>query len=80
MACMPHFDGKGLGGLWADDYGKRICTWTYDADSREIAVACGSIGKNIQLPAGLTGDELEKRIASTALNLAGKIRGKQFDV
>jgi hypothetical protein len=35
MACTPHFDSTGLGGWWADDYGKRICTWTYDADSRE---------------------------------------------
>jgi hypothetical protein len=80
MACTPHFDSTGLGGWWADDYGKRICTWTYDADSREIAVACGPIGKKLQLPTGLTGDELKKRIASTALDLAEKIKGKKFDV
>jgi hypothetical protein len=79
MACTPHFDSAGLGGWWADDYGKRICTWTYDTVSREIAVACGPTGKKVQLPAGLAGDELKQRIASTALGLAEKIKGKRFD-
>lgn len=34
----------------------------------------------VQLPAGLRDDELRKRIASTALDLAEKIKGKKYDV
>jgi hypothetical protein len=79
MACTPHFEGSGLNGWWADDYGKRICTWTYNADSRELAVACGPTGKKIQLPAALTGDDLKRRLAQSALDLAEKIKGTKFD-
>jgi len=39
MAGTPHFNAADDDGWWAGDYGERICTLTYDADSREIAVA-----------------------------------------
>ncbi|HWX32130.1 MAG TPA: hypothetical protein VNZ53_32455 [Steroidobacteraceae bacterium] len=80
MACTPHFNTKDDGGWWADDYGKRICTWTYDANSMEIAVACGPTGKKRQLPTKLAGVELKNQLAKIAIELEEKITGKRYDV
>lgn len=81
MTMKAHFDNDSLNGWWAGDYGERICGWTYVASTREIDVRCPgkSEGKRIVLPMPLEGDELKRRLARLAIDLAGKILGRAFD-
>jgi hypothetical protein len=77
-----HFNSGDDGGWFAGHYGERICEWTYDPGTREIDVRCpGNIhGKRVQLPMSITGSELKNRLAQLAIELAGKILDKNFDV
>ena len=71
------------GGRFADDYGRTICEWTWEAESRVIHVRCGSKGHRRDLsefdPAWLTDDELKKRLPDLARDIAKQIRGKELD-
>jgi len=79
MACTAHFNDEDSGGWWADDYGKRICKRTYDAESNEISVTCGAMVKRRQLPPRPGGVPLKHYLAKTAIQLAAKITGKDYD-
>ena len=71
---------RAAGGLGT--MGERICEWTFDSSTREIDARCpGSVrGKRVQLPMSITGAELKNRLAQLAIELAGKILDKNFDV
>jgi hypothetical protein len=80
MAVTAHFDHKdevATGRRWSDDYGRTICTWTYDPASREIEVRYGSRGSRKALPASdLTAAELKTRLA---IEMAELINGERYD-
>ncbi|MEA3140865.1 MAG: hypothetical protein QOK23_3034 [Gammaproteobacteria bacterium] len=71
-----------LGGAWSDDNGKSICTWTWDHASRRVAVTCGNKGKTTKLPsfeAEMSGEQLRKHLARTALHLAEEINATKYE-
>ena len=80
MALTPHFNTADDGGWWAGDYGERICIWMYDAESNEISVTCGAIGKRRQIPARPGAVPLKHQLASIAIQVAAQITGKDYDV
>ena len=72
------------GGTWFDDFGRVICTWTWDPRSLVLTVICGPQGRTHDLSkAGalrLPENELRSRLVQLALLDAESILGARFDV
>jgi hypothetical protein len=76
----PHFNEAHSGGWWGGDYGEQICQWTYDASTGELRVTIPNKSEAI-LRTITRGEPVDKnRLARTALDIAGQIIGKAFDV
>jgi hypothetical protein len=83
MAITVHFNGDNdvaAGGEWFDDYGRSICSWTYDPVAREIEIMYGPTGKRMTLPAIRNEMDLKNRLAQLAIEAAEQIRGVKYDV
>jgi hypothetical protein len=63
------------GGTWFGDYGRHFCRWTWNAQTRELTVIKGPLGKRIDLSATgqLTPEELKTRLPVIALEAAQRI-------
>ena len=59
------------GGIWSGDYGIRICTWTWNGATNELAVTCGPRGKRRDLSGlDLRAVNLWERLPQLALQMA----------
>ncbi len=83
MAVTVHFNSEtevSAGGRWCDDYGRVICTWTYDPKLREMEVRCGGLGRRQPLPTSDVGaPDLKDQLAILAIEIAEDIRGKKYE-
>lgn len=73
---------QNLSGAWSDDNGKSICTWSWDHASRHVVVTCGNKNKKTKLPsfeAEMSGEQLRKHLARTALHLAEEINATKYE-
>jgi hypothetical protein len=71
-----------LGGAWSEDDGKTICTWSWDHASRRVVVKCGNKTKTTKLPsfeAEMSGEQLRKHLARTALHLAEDMNATKYE-
>ncbi len=87
MATTHHFANEknyAQGGRWADDYGRTICRWTWDIDTRVLSVRCGNRGRTKDLSSfdreHLTDDKLRDQLPPLALGLAEQLTGDKDDV
>ena len=64
------------GGQWFNDQGRRICKWSWDAESKKIYVECGIdiYSRDLQSISdqNLTEEKLKERLPKLALELAEK--------
>jgi hypothetical protein len=62
------------GGTWYDDYGRCICTWEWDADTKTVTVVQDVRGKRMDLSEQfLTPEELREILPQLALETAQKL-------
>jgi len=72
------------GGQWFDDYGGRICEWSWDAPSKVLTVECGIKGSRRDLSQfdeqSYTEETLEQRLPVFALNTAETLNSTKYDL
>ena len=65
------------GGTWFGDYGRRICDWSWDANTKTVKVTRGKRGKRRDLSGIgeqlLTSEELRERLPQLTLETAQRI-------
>jgi hypothetical protein len=80
MALTPHLNDADNGGWWGGDYGERICQWTYDASTGELRVTIPGTSEG-KMRVIKRGEPIDKKLlARIAIDIAGQIVGKPFDV
>jgi hypothetical protein len=71
------------GGEWFDDYGRRICKWSWNADAKELSVQCGLNGRRKDLSQfdenSMSDEHLRERLPSLAIEIAEDIRGVTYE-
>ena len=71
------------GGQWFDDYGRRICQWTWNSSARELTVTCGVNGSKIDLSQfsdhQFTDVELKQRLPTLAIETSDRINKTKYD-
>jgi hypothetical protein len=77
MAITHHFSDAGnlaAGGAWKHDFGQTICTWTWDAATRELTVKVDARGKRFDLSRhgeqNFTAVKLRERLPRLAIEAA----------
>jgi hypothetical protein len=65
------------GGTWYDDYGRHICIWYWDADTKMVTVIRGTRGKHVNLSGIgeqlLTPEALREKLPRVAFEIAQRI-------
>lgn len=85
MAVSHRFtnvEGTPQGGLWLDDYGRKICDWEWDGPSKVLTVNAGTMGRRIDLSQhdehNFTDEKLRERLPSMALAAAEELKGVKY--
>ena len=73
-----------FGGTWFDDYGRVICKWEWNVETKSLTVVCGSAGRQFDL-SGFDAQTLDKhhlrtRLPRLAIEAAEQVNSVRYDI
>ena len=71
------------GGQWFDDYGRLICKWSWNTETKILCVECGTNGRKqplSQFSGTLTDETLRTRLPTLAIETAESINSTSYDI
>jgi hypothetical protein len=85
MAITHHFNNENdvaAGGTWFDDYGRRICDWSWDVQKRILTIKTGAVGRTVDLSKhgdqNFTQETLKQRLPEIAIRKAEDITKRKY--